>query len=189
VSIYPKAVEDRILSARAASAETADATGLDAAFACGSFVEFAIHVDGPTKTITDCRFRSNGCGFMVAAADVLASAVRGKTFAALHGLDRDSLASVLVEMLGNFPPERIHCGEICSSALRSAFAHYRSKLIEEFRGEKPLICTCFGVTEETVERIVNETPRITVDEIARQARAGSGCGSCRMLIQEIIDNA
>lgn len=125
---------------------------------------------------------------MVAAADVFAEMVKGKALAELHGLDREALASVLAETLGGFPPERSHCGETCITALRSAFSEYRLKLVKEFRGERPLICTCFGVTEETVEGIVSETPQITVDDIALRARAGSGCGSCRMLIQEIIDN-
>jgi NAD(P)H-nitrite reductase large subunit len=28
-----------------------------------------------------------------------------------------------------------------------------------------------------------------VDEVSASLRAGSGCGSCRMLIQELIDSA
>lgn len=125
---------------------------------------------------------------MVAAADVLAGVIDGRHLADLHGLDAERLGSSISEALGAVPADRAHCLEVCIGALRAAFAAYRSKCVEEFRGEKALICTCFGVTEDTIELCVEKDPGITVDEIGVKYRAGSGCGSCRMLIQEIIDD-
>jgi NifU-like protein len=60
--------------------------------------------------------------------------------------------------------------------------------IEEFTGEKALICTCFGVSEETIERVIANNRCETVEEVSQKCNAGSGCGSCQPLIQEIIDS-
>jgi NifU-like protein len=67
-------------------------------------------------------------------------------------------------------------------------AEYRRHRIEEFQGEKALICTCFGVSEETIVNVIAENDLTDVDEVSGLCRAGSGCGSCRMLIAELIDS-
>ena len=185
--MYPSAIERRLNSLREQADDTADYKGRDASFVCGSYVEFSIGIDSAAKTVTSCVYRTNGCGFMIAAADVAADAINGKRLADLHGLDEQTLSASIFDILGDFPAGRIRCSHTCVDAVRSAFAEYRARRIEEFRGEKALICTCFGVTEETIENIVAKNPNITVEKIACDHRAGSGCGSCRMLIQEIID--
>jgi NifU-like protein len=68
-------------------------------------------------------------------------------------------------------------------------ARYRELRIEEFVGEKALICTCFGVSEQAIIQSIEEYSLTDVEEVAGRCRAGSGCGSCRMLIQELIDTA
>jgi NifU-like protein len=66
-------------------------------------------------------------------------------------------------------------------------AAYRARRIEEFQGEKALICTCFGVSEETIIGAIAENGFTEVEQVSKAYRAGSGCGSCRFLIQELID--
>jgi len=66
-------------------------------------------------------------------------------------------------------------------------AAYRERRVEEFQGEKALICTCFGVSEETIVTAISENSLSDVDQVVDLCRAGSGCGSCRMLIQELVD--
>jgi NifU-like protein len=92
-----------------------------------------------------------------------------------------------VAELGEFPAGRGHCPEIGLEALRAALADYRKFRIEEFSGEKALICTCFGVSEEKIEGVISELGLETVEEVGDACNAGSGCGSCRMLIQEMLD--
>ncbi|CAN5492018.1 hypothetical protein BH10ACI3_BH10ACI3_25010 [soil metagenome] len=164
-----------------------NAVGTEANFACGSFVRFVLSIDPERSFLTDAAFNSNGCGFMLAAADVLAESVTRKHLTGLHGLSDVELQSVVEVALGPTPSERTDCFDACINALRAAFADYRSSQIEEFRGERALICTCFDVTEDTIERMITERSLETVDDVARVCNAGSGCGSCRMLIQEMLD--
>ena len=86
-----------------------------------------------------------------------------------------------------FPTHRRACLEICVDALQQAFADFRALQLEEFAGEKALICTCFGISEETIEKIIAESQAETVEEISAICNAGTGCGSCQFLIQELID--
>jgi NAD(P)H-nitrite reductase large subunit len=69
----------------------------------------------------------------------------------------------------------------------------RSLISEEpgsrsFRGEKALVCTCFGVTEETIDEALQISAVQTVEDVTSLCRAGGGCGACTMMIQEMLDN-
>jgi NifU-like protein len=74
------------------------------------------------------------------------------------------------------------------AAFRAALAEYRSKVIEEFKGERALICTCFGVSEDTIIKTIERDAPTDISEVSAACKAGTGCGSCRMLIQELIDS-
>ena len=207
MSFYPAKVQKRFDSPRNTSrSEAANANGRSASFLCGSFVSFTLSIDAESKIVASAAFRSNGCGFMVAAADVLAELVTGKHLADLHGLDKTELRQRITDELDAFRIDRSHCVETCIEALRASFADYRTHQLEEFQGEKALICTCFGVSEATIESFLSQPgaasavssaepvatgfsslPMKTVEDVTRICNAGGGCGSCRMLIQEIID--
>jgi NifU-like protein len=163
-------------------------SGSGANFGCGSFVRFRLRIDPQTKVVEDAAVQSNGCGYMLAAADVLVESVRGCNLQELRGLDRESLAVRSENVLVAFPVNRVACREACIDALASALEEFRSVQLEEFRGEKPLVCTCFGVTEERIEELIAAESVESVDEVARACNAGSGCGSCRIVIQEILDS-
>jgi NifU-like protein len=187
-AFYPAKVNERFRSLRH-SGRTADANalGTEASFICGSFVRFSLRIDTDSKEVADARFQTNGCGFMTAAADALADAVSGRRLTELHGLNNEELHAEIEDVLGKFPHGRGHCAEACVGALHAAFADHRTRQIEEFRGESALICTCFGISEEAIERCVSENGLTTVEAVTDRCKAGSGCGSCRMLIQELID--
>jgi NifU-like protein len=185
---YPPQVDERFRSPlHAGRAPGANAVGTSASFQCGCFARISLAIEAETKTIHAAMFQSNGCGFMVAAADVMAEKLAGKELTGLHSLDEDEFIESAEANLGKFPPERRRCIHVVLEAVRAALADYRALLIEEFRGEKALICTCFGVSEETIEAFVSEHRPESVDEVTVATRAGAGCGSCRMLIQDMID--
>ena len=186
MDFYPKPINERFSAPkRAGKAEKTNAVGTGAAFVCGSFVRFYLEIDANTKEIRDAKFKSNGCGFAIAAADVLAEKIVGRKLVELHGLSE--LQTEIEAELGKFDENRRHCLEICVDAVHQAFADFRALQIEEFAGEKALICTCFGVSEETIEKVIAENQTETVEEIGAVCNAGTGCGSCQFLIQELID--
>lgn len=190
MSIYPAEIQSRLVSSRDVVAVTgADGNGRSASFVCGCSVGFAVKLGDDNKTIKAVSFNSNGCGYMVASADVLAETLTGKPLSDLHSLYHDELTVQIESQLTPFPPERRQCADICIEALRATFADLRNKRREEFAGEKALVCTCFGVLEETIAAHISKDGLKTTEQVAAVCNAGGGCGSCRMLIQEMLDAA
>ena len=162
------------------------AEGIGVNLACGSTVRFFLRIEERGQ-ITDAAFRSNGCGHSRVAADVLAQWVINKRLVELHGLDDSALREIFENEIGEIPDANIACIKAAISALKDAFANFRSRRREEFRGEKALICTCFGVTEERIEDLIAKSQASSVEQVTDLSGAGGGCGSCRMLIQELLD--
>ena len=188
MSFYPPKINERSALPKHGSAfNDANANGKAASFQCGSYVSFSLKVGTATKTIEFAGFKTNGCGYMIAASDFLAETIKGSKLGELHGLDKGELGQKIDGEFGTLPDDRRQCVDVCIEALRAAFADFRVRQIEEFHGEKALICTCFGVSEETIETHITQNTIETVDEITKICNAGGGCGSCRMLIQEMID--
>jgi NifU-like protein len=187
-SYYPENINKHFISPKnAGRLDRPSASGMDASFVCGCFVRFEMQIDAVDKRIVLALFQTNGCGYMIAAADVLSQQITGRELTELHGAGATETSESIQSVLGNFPDHRSHCLATCISAMHVAFADYRDKVIEEFRGEKALVCTCFGISEETIEKCITKNQPETAADVANLCKAGSGCGSCRMLIQEMID--
>ena len=163
-----------------------NAEGASANFSCGSYVKFFLSVDDE-GVIRAANISTNGCGYMVASADVLAEYVQGRDLKELHGLRNDELSSLIFEDLGEFSADRGDCAATSIESLIAAFSDLRARRIEEFHGEKALICTCFGVSQDRVKALIDSRKLETLEEVAHACSAGRGCGSCRMLIEELLD--
>jgi NifU-like protein len=188
VSVYPDSIIRAIPAAnKRDSFEDSNAAGTAASFECGCFARFFLRVDDATGYIERAGFRTNGCGYMVASAQEFVQTLNGKNLQELHGLEPSELKHEVLEKLGEFPEERIQCCEVAIEAVSNAFKDHRQRLIEEFSGEKALVCTCFGISEETVENLIRDKRLNSVSEVSAICNAGSGCGSCHFLIQEMID--
>jgi len=185
---YPNKIRERLSrSSRPSDNSPADGNGSAAAVECGTNLRFEVRLDSKVAMVSDLTFRTNGCGFMVAAADVLSDRVRERHLPELHGLDPSELIEAVTAKLGTFPPDREHCLMAAIDALRAAFADLRHRRIEEFSGEKALVCTCFSVTEETIEELVLTQGKTSVTAVGEASNAGTGCGSCQPVIQDILD--
>lgn len=181
--IYPPEICDIITDLRHVARDAGNCVGTEANFDCGCVVRFTLKIGDEDRVVEAASFTSNGCGWMVASAEVIARSLSGKALSDLHGLNEAELLEGLTEIqIG-----RETCVVASIAAMKAAFADLRSRQVEEFRGEKALICTCFGVTEERIEAAISFNGLTTVDEVGAKTNAGTGCGSCRMLIQEIID--
>ena len=186
MKFYVSKISERFSNpTNAGRAEFANAVGTNATFVCGSALRWTLQISD--KKIVEAKFQSNGCGFMIAAADVLAEIIVGKNLRDLHGLE--NFDEQIEAELSEFPENRRHCLKLAIETLQAAFDDFRVHQLEEFAGEKALICTCFGVSEETIEKIITENHCETVEEVSRKCNAGAGCGSCQPLIQEIIDSS
>jgi NifU-like protein len=186
VAIYPPEIE-RIASAprNAGTGKMLGPVGRAVNFDCGSVVSF--EVAAVESAVGQVRFSTNGCGYMIAAAELLSRAMSKQDLSGLHGLDPNALALMIESESAAFPVERRECHLAAIEALRQAFADLRRRRVDEFRGEEALICTCFGVTENALERCIDENGLLSVGEVTEKCRAGGGCGACRMVIQEVLD--
>ena len=188
MAIYPDAIADALDRSKYAG-ELADgsASGRTVNFDCGGFVEISIAVSEEFGVVSGARFRSNGCGYMVAAADAMCKQLNSANLSELHGLE--GFESVFNELFGRIPVPRSNCVNAVIEAAKASFQDHRQRVLEEFAGEKALICTCFGISEDAILNFINSAHPISVQEVSDACRAGSGCGSCRMIIQELIDTA
>lgn len=187
MSFYPSKINERLCRLHHAGKLDNSAIGRHATFVCGTSLKFCLQIEKEKREILAAKYQTSGCGYAIATADVLAEIIIGKNLTALHGLDHQYLRGEIEKKLGVFESGRSHCLELSLNALQAALSDYRQTQIEEFTGEKALICTCFGVSEETIENIVQTRAVETVEEVSDICNAGDGCGSCRFLIQEIID--
>src|SRR5438105_393121 len=76
---------------------------------CGSFVRFELRIDNQNQTVESAGFRTNGCGYAVAASEMLCRQVNGKKLADLGGLDRSNLQEAILSRLETVPEDRNHC--------------------------------------------------------------------------------
>ena len=73
-------------------------------------------------------------------------------------------------------------------ALDAAIANYHGKSYEHIHDEDgEIICHCFGVGANKIKKVVWENHLTTVEEVTNYTKAGGGCQSCHMRIEEIID--
>ncbi len=179
MSLYPDSIARIAFAPRfAGRIGSVNAVGTDASFSCGAFVRFELSIDPGSKSVESVGFRTNGCGYMIAAADRLAESIADAKLTDLH-----ALADFVPETA--YPKDRADCLNVVFGAMRNAFSRFRQTQLDEFAGEKALICTCFGISEETIE----SCGAASVDEVGKLTNAGTGCGSCRMLIADILETA
>jgi len=144
-------------------------TGRAASLNCGAHVRFSIQVD-EEHLISQARFRAAGCNVLIAAASMLTEQVTGLTTAEAARLSA----------------ETTNCAALVREALLDAIREYSNAARDDWTGDEALICTCFFVSERTIEREIQTGGLTTVAEVTRVCNAGAGCGSCHQLIQEIL---
>ena len=154
-----------------------------ASLSCGAHVRFSIQVD-EAHAVSQARFRAAGCNVLIAAASVLTEQVTGLSTAdaALVG----QKPAALSEQLGGVEAAKTQCVEMACEALLDAIRDYSNAARDDWAGEEALICTCFFVSERTIEREIQTHGFTTVAEVTKACNAGAGCGSCHQLIQEIL---
>lgn len=158
-------------------------TGRSASFTCGAALRISLQVD-EAQRITEAKFKAAGCSALVAFASLLTDRVIGKTTGEAAGLGlRPDLLGSLISVVEN---NRADCAALACEALLAAIATYSDSVRDEWNGDEALICTCFGVSERTIEREIQEKQLRTIADVTRECNAGAGCRSCYPLIEDIL---
>src|SRR3982751_6576271 len=148
---YPEHVLEHFLRPRnVGELPDAEATGNAGSFVCGAILRFTLRVDSTTQRISDAKFKATGCGYLIAAASLVTELVRGMKIGEAAALKDEDISGEI----GDVPPFKAHCAALCREALHAAAVNYRQTTLEEWTGDEALICTCFGVSENRIEAII-----------------------------------
>lgn len=120
--LYSEKVMDHFANPRnVGEIEDADGVGEVGNAKCGDIMKMYIKVDG--DTITDCKFKTFGCGAAVATSSIATEMIKGKSID--NALELTNKA--VVEALDGLPPQKIHCSVLAEQAVRSALTDYYTR--------------------------------------------------------------
>lgn len=151
---------------------------------CGATLRVSLSID-ESQRITDAKFKSAGCSCLVAASSCVTEQVIGRTTAEAAILGQSPETSI-IERMRDWPPDRDHCAALACEALITAVRQFSDSVREDWTGDEALICTCFGVSERTIENEIKDGGLTTIAEVTRACNAGGGCRSCYTLIEDIL---
>jgi NifU-like protein len=182
---YPDRINEHFLHPRnVGEVSEADATGEAGSLACGAILRVTLKVDAVQQSITDAKFKATGCGFLIASASALTETIKEMAISRAATLSQSAITDWFEEL----PLDRRHCAALCHEALYAALANYHNATREEWMGDEALICTCFAVSEKTIEQVIETRALHTIEQVTRACNAGGGCRSCHPLILDILDD-
>ncbi len=163
--------------------ENPDGMGEEGSLACGDALKLTFKLDKEGR-IADAKFKTFGCASAIASASIMTEMIIGLTLDEASKITNKDI----VDKLGGLPEQKMHCSVMGMEALQAAIANYHSgkgKPAKKIEGK--IVCTCFGVTDKEIEKVVLENNLDSVEQVTNYCKAGGGCGSCRGEIQMIID--
>ncbi|MHC4266700.1 MAG: Fe-S cluster assembly protein NifU [Planctomycetota bacterium] len=161
--------------------ENPDGIGEVGSLACGDALRLTFKLDEEGR-ITDAKFKTFGCASAIATSSVLTELIKGMTLEEAAKVTNKDIA----DYLGGLPEQKMHCSVMGREALEAAIENYRSGGTKKHELEGKVVCTCFGVTESEVERVIQENDLTTVEDVTNYCKAGGGCGGCKGEIEKII---
>jgi NifU-like protein len=150
---------------------------------CGDALRLTFKLDDRGK-IADIKFKTFGCGSAIASSSMLTELCKGKTLEEAEKITNKEIAKAL----GGLPQEKMHCSVMGQEALEQAIKYYKSGGKAKGEAEKSgaVVCVCFNVTDEEIERAIRQNNLTTVDDVTHYTKAGGGCGGCAPKIEEIL---
>ena len=183
---YSKKVKDHFEHPRnVGSIDDADGVGEVGSIACGDAMKLYLKLDDDKK-IVEAKFQTFGCGSAVASASALTEMIKGKSIEEAMEVTNQDIA----DYLDGLPKEKMHCSVMGREALEAAVKSMKNVDINveeaEEEDEGRIVCSCFGVTEDKIKRVALENDLHTVEEITDYTKAGGGCTSCIVDIEDIL---
>jgi NifU-like protein len=159
----------------------ADGVGEVGSMACGDALKLTFKLDKSGR-IAEAKFQTFGCASAIASSSALTEMIKGMTLDEAARVTNQDIANYL----GGLPEQKMHCSVMGREALEVAIANHRTGQTGKKILEGKVICTCFGVTEQEIERVVRDNNLTTVEEVTNYCKAGGGCGGCIPDIEKII---
>ncbi len=180
---YTDKVKDHFFNPRnVGEIENPDGIGEVGSLACGDALKLTFKLDADGR-IADAKFKTFGCASAIATSSVLTEIINGMTVEEAAKVTNKDIA----EYLGGLPEQKMHCSVMGREALEAAIENYRTGGREKRELEGKVVCTCFGVTETEIERVIKDNNLLTVEEVTNYCKAGGGCGGCQGEIEKIIE--
>ena len=121
---YSEKVMDHFTNPRnVGEIEDASGVGVVGNAQCGDIMKIYLKIDD-NDVITDCKFKTFGCGAAIATSSMATELIKGKTVAEALTLTN----SAVVEALEGLPPVKVHCSVLAEEAVKSALADYYTKI-------------------------------------------------------------
>jgi len=180
---YTEKLKDHFFNPRnVGEIENPDGIGEVGSLACGDALKLTFKLDENGR-IKDAKFKTFGCASAIATSSVLTEMIKGKTIdEAAKVTNRD-----IANHLGGLPEQKMHCSVMGREALEAAIENYRTGGKKKHELEGRVVCNCFGVTENEIERVIRENNLTTVEDVTNYCKAGGGCGGCKVEIEKIIE--
>jgi NifU-like protein len=179
---YTDKVRDHFFNPRnVGEIEDADGIGEVGSLACGDALRLTFKLDKNGK-IVDAKFKTFGCASAIATSSVLTEMIKGMTLEEAAKVTNKDIA----DYLGGLPEQKMHCSVMGREALEAAIENYQGGGKKKRELEGNVVCTCFGVTDKEIERVIRDNNLTTVEQVTNYSKAGGGCGGCKGEIEKII---
>ena len=121
---YSEKVMDHFTNPRnVGEIENADGVGVVGNAKCGDIMKMYLKID-ENDVITDCKFKTFGCGAAIATSSMATELVKGHTVEEALKLTN----SAVVEALDGLPAVKVHCSVLAEEAIKSALADHYTKI-------------------------------------------------------------